>query len=170
MLPCGIWKIPYDLREFTHHYHEEAQIMNFHLEGAQNPTRSAGLGRDRSEVRSRKALFQTQNSRCSANHSFKCHHGPCFWSMMSETPPYMWLRWPHGSLLRSQTRKMATRTLEPTSSAESGGHLPRCQTPARGRNDKIRTKGKKEETRGGRHTEPQQHAAALQSLNHQRLI
>lgn len=116
----------------------------------------AGSRGQRSGAGKPQALFQTQNPRCSENHSFKCHHGPCFWFMRSETPPYMWLRWPHVSLLRSQERKMATRTSGPTSSAESGGHLPHCQTPARGRNDKMTTKGA--------------NAAALQSLNHQRLL
>lgn len=53
MLPCGIWKMPYGLKEFTQHHHEVAQMMNFHLVGAQSPTHSSGLGRDRSDVRSK---------------------------------------------------------------------------------------------------------------------
>lgn len=71
------------------HHHEVAPMMNFHLQGAQNRSHSSGLGQDRSEVRSRKknpqALFQTQNSRCSAKHSFvsglwcQNRHHTCDW-------------------------------------------------------------------------------------------
>lgn len=61
MLECGIWKMPYSLREFTQHHHEVAQ-MNFYLVRAQSPPHSSGLGQERSEVWSRKTTSLVSNT------------------------------------------------------------------------------------------------------------
>lgn len=86
MLPCGIWKMPYGLREFTQHHHEVAQMMNFHIVGAQSPTRSSGLGRDRSDVRSKNTASLVSNTDLLlwCKPLIQMPLWPIFWFMMSK--------------------------------------------------------------------------------------
>lgn len=76
-----------------------------------------------------KPCFKTQNSCCGANHSFKCHCGLFFWFMMSK---YHHTCDSDDHIFHSWGQRQ--RALVPTSSAESGGHLPHCQTPERREN------------------------------------
>lgn len=107
MLPCGIWKMQYGLREFTQHHHEVAQMMNFHIVGAQSPTRSSGLGRDRSDVRSKNTASLVSNTELLlwCKPLIQMPLWPIFLVYDVKTPSYVWLRWPHFSPLRSETGK-----------------------------------------------------------------
>lgn len=75
MLRCGIWKMPYGLREFMKPHREVAQMMNLHLVGAQSPAHSSGLGQDRSRVSVRKTPSLVSDTDLMLYWKpLKCHH------------------------------------------------------------------------------------------------